>query len=380
MKKVLFILHDSDPLSGATASMLEIIMELNSNPYYDITVLIPNDTKELSQLLTENSIKYVIIRLYHCRYLKQKSFLNSAISYCKAIVRVFHSFLQSIKERKVASNFDIIYSNTSSIYFGAFLSLITNTKHIWHFREFGIEDQSAGHIVGNKLFYKFADFSSCKIIVISKALIVHVQCNVNKDKLVMIYNDVKNVNVDFERVANTNNPLRLLITGSITKGKGQEQVILYLEKLKSMNFDFELSLAGDCSTQYAIDLQSYVESKNLGDNVKFLGFCNDMKHVRLSHDIALIPSISEAFGRVTIEAMHSKMVVLASNTGANLELINHGSNGYLYSDEQSFAECLLSINENREKLIDVGNNAIIFSSQFSVKTASKKIDSLLRLC
>ena len=47
-------------------------------------------------------------------------------------------------------------------------------------------------------------------------------------------------------------------------------------------------------------------------------------------DVGLMLSKSEAFGRVTIEYMFQNLAVIASDTGANPELINNNKTGLLY--------------------------------------------------
>lgn len=67
------------------------------------------------------------------------------------------------------------------------------------------------------------------------------------------------------------------------------------------------------------------------DVVEFVGFVSDMKTLRENCDVELVCSKKEAFGRVTIEAMLSSNPVIASNAGANPELVRDGENGFLYT-------------------------------------------------
>ena len=46
-------------------------------------------------------------------------------------------------------------------------------------------------------------------------------------------------------------------------------------------------------------------------------------------DILIAPSEGEAFGRNIIEAMNSKVIVIAAKSGGHKELINDGANGFL---------------------------------------------------
>ena len=58
-------------------------------------------------------------------------------------------------------------------------------------------------------------------------------------------------------------------------------------------------------------------------------------------DIALVASCSEAFGRVTVEAMLAGMLVIGADVAGTSELICDGVNGILYEDDNQI--CNLNV-------------------------------------
>ena len=72
-------------------------------------------------------------------------------------------------------------------------------------------------------------------------------------------------------------------------------------------------------------------------------------------DVGILPSISEAFGRVTIEYMLHNLLVIASNRGANIELIEHGKTGLLYDIDctDSLAELMLWCVQNKQTVLKI---------------------------
>jgi hypothetical protein len=158
-----------------------------------------------------------------------------------------------------------VYSNTSDIYIGAFISILAKIPHIWHLREFGIEDQNCRHIVGDKLFYKFAGKFSKRLICISQALKRKVIRFVDDSKVRVVYNDI---------ILSSNNgrgyqartlggamllSRRYLLLVHLFR-KGQLDVILAINELKNIGVMYEVGIAGDDTTAYANFLKT--KSKN----------------------------------------------------------------------------------------------------------------------
>lgn len=118
----------------------------------------------------------------------------------------------------------------------------------------------------------------------------------------------------------------------------------------------------------------------LTEQVIFHGFCKDMSTLRSQYPIAVVASKSEAFGRVTIEAMGNKQLVVASDTGANPELVKDLYNGYLYNtdDIDSFCRVLENIiltdTENLNQIIERGFE---FSRKFSGNKAGECITKVV---
>ncbi|MCD5417020.1 N-acetyl-alpha-D-glucosaminyl L-malate synthase BshA [Candidatus Bipolaricaulota bacterium] len=87
------------------------------------------------------------------------------------------------------------------------------------------------------------------------------------------------------------------------------------------------------------------------DRVKFLGVVDRVSSLLRAADLLLLPSETESFGLVALEAMAAGVPVIASDVGGLTEVIEHGSCGYLAPvgdvEQMSryalklFADCLL---------------------------------------
>ena len=94
---------------------------------------------------------------------------------------------------------------------------------------------------------------------------------------------------------------------------------------------------------------------------------------RKNMDVGIVASRSEAFGRTTIEGMLSQMLIIASNAGSNIELINDGKNGFLYElhNDKQLAKILSNINDNRLLLKEIALNGFEFAKKFTQGDTAK---------
>ena len=90
-----------------------------------------------------------------------------------------------------------------------------------------------------------------------------------------------------------------------------------------------LILVGD--GPLASQLQLYARQLGIGENVIFMGRRNDVHKILQALDAFILNSITEGMSYAILEAMASGLPVIATDVGANTELIHHGTEGYRYS-------------------------------------------------
>ena len=146
----------------------------------------------------------------------------------------------------------------------------------------------------------------------------------------------------------------VLFVGRLRAVKGVEYGIRAFAKAFARHSHLKLALAGEG------DQRSYLESlsEELGirDNVEFLGPRKDLAQVLSACDSVIMPSLTEGFPRVAIEAMASSKPVIATHVGGVPEAIINNQSGILVpsKDIEAMAEAIISIATNSELATRLG--------------------------
>lgn len=142
----------------------------------------------------------------------------------------------------------------------------------------------------------------------------------------------------------------VLFVGNIIKRKN---VNLILEAKKQSKTDYEVVVVGDGPLKK--ELEDKAEKDNISD-VRFLGSRNDVENIIPGCDVLVLPSFSESFGLVLIEALACGKPVIGSNVGGITEII---------TDDVG-----LLINPNDASTLSDAIDKIIGNDEFREKLAS----------
>jgi 1,2-diacylglycerol 3-alpha-glucosyltransferase len=144
----------------------------------------------------------------------------------------------------------------------------------------------------------------------------------------------------------------LLYVGRLDREKNIDKVILALaEALKKTDIHFLIAGKGAESEK----LKKLVTELGLEKNITFAGFVpdEDLPNLYTIANCFVIAGIAELQSLVTMEAMASKLPIVAVNAMALPELVRHGENGFLFEleDTQGLSGYLVNIfsDENLRK-------------------------------
>lgn len=351
--RVLFISH-TNSLDGANRSLLQLVKELRDN--HDVTpiVVCPRDRQShvLTDVYAKEEIECIPVPLVKFKLVGNKSLVAKMLLAASFLLRNLYLFyaLRGVK-------FDLVHSNSSVIDMGAYLALWRRVPHVWHLREFGYEDFRMQSVFGKR--YERRIYKKCEVaIAISKAIKQKFK-PLFGTRIRLIYNGI--LPKDESLSASHTNPVTTFcITGRLEPNKNQMEVLkacLLLKHESKCHFRLLVVGAGG-NTAYTEELKKYVADNGLQDEVMFMGYRTDVPEILSQCNVGLTASTNEAFGRITVEYMMQNLAVIASDTGANPEIIRDGDTGMLYpsGDARQLADKMLALLQNRNLLMRIAAN------------------------
>jgi len=317
-------------MGGGEKSLLDLLKYLNREKYHPIvscpalgrfaeelreigveTEIVPYHPR-ISELSRDNGVNPTVLPLFVC-------WLTPTILRLKDL----------IKDKGV----HLIVTNGIKCHFiGAMLSCISKIKLIWHVRDF-IETDWLKWVLR-----PMGRFFPDKIITNSHAVRGIFS---NNGKTHTIYNGIDlshfDPKIDGAKIRSEfkiGKDTKLIGTiGHFAPLKGYEDLIGAMREVVRGGFDVKLAVVGDAiyphSKSYKQRLLSLVDLNGWKERVIFAGFREDIPELLASFDIFVLPSRSEGFGRVNLEAMAMGKSVISTNVGGVPEVVLDGVTGIL---------------------------------------------------
>ena len=328
-KSIIRILHISngDDCLGSAQCLYEILKYELSCSNIEPVVLTPKYTG-INEFCKKNDIENYVSKycgfMYpmHDNAAKVKFLLRKAEYYLNK-----DSSLIKIKKMIDFKTIDIIHTNNSLNDIGRRLSLEMNIPHVWHLREGGLFPQNLHPYFKN--FTSYMNTGNVRFIAVSYAVKKEwVKLGIPEKKIEVIYDGVSLPKKVYTKVPS--NRIRFVMTGAYSEIKGQIQVIKAVAQLpEKYRNKIQVDFWGNGVQEYVEYLKAEINNNNLQGTIELKGFTNNVWETLSMYDVGLNCTRFEAFGRTTVEFLISGIPVIASQLGANLELINE-NNGLFY--------------------------------------------------
>lgn len=347
--KICFFPHYSfSNRDGAILSMYDIIHELLKRGV-EIVVVIPNKNN-LYERFNDKRIDFVYVPMYSMRMAIDKMTLTTRVKFeGKFLYNQVRS--KEITNILKVKDIDCIHINGLDSFVGAKVAKQLGIPYVWHIRSY-LEEDLGKKLCHQKEVYEYVSQANA-VIAISDDVRKKFEGILGRS-VRLIYNGVPQETFD-----NPHNPIlkdrkvKLLLVGRISVQKGQMLAIKAIEILRDKAIeDVTLTIVGQAETkEYFQQVVSYITEHHLEQLVVLKNHMDDLLKIRQQHDVGLICSRREAFGRVTVENMMAGLLVIGANSGATPEIITDGINGFLFqeSSPRSLAETIQNVLRNREQ-------------------------------
>lgn len=349
--KILFVAHYPG-FYGANKSLCTLITFLRSKYKIEPIVLLPSQGP-MCDILTNEGVKFIVSRYYWwVNYNKGlfQYFLNKR----KQIRNVIIS--KRISKQLSQQKIDLVYSNSVTIDMGLLIAGTLRVPHIWQFRESLVQYNLSLSLSLSLTKRIFRDSFTKKYILISDYMMDYYKPYLPNERMTRIYNGISAPSKLQTASPFLSNRINLCVVGVICEQKNQEDAIRAVRILLDKGYDVVLHLIGTGQQTYLDKIQKLSNSLNMSNNVIFHGHKDNVWELLSFMDIGLNTFNSEAFGRTTIEYMLCGIPVVASNSGANPELVHDGNNGLLYQigSSEDLASKIEYFILNKEEAIRIG--------------------------
>lgn len=346
--KILFVSHESG-IGGSTVSLVSLIQGLKEEDKLSIKVLIPNSKGKAAELLKKKNIEFKKMT-YRRNYkrISQKYTLKFRIFDLLNTIAV-KKICAYIKKEKI----DIVCSNSTGVDVGAMAARLAGVPHIYYVREFMEKDHKCEY--RNKKRMKNLLENSEHLVFISNAIKDYYlsQYEINEYNTSTFFNGfiVQDYLIENHEIMQ-NNDIQIIQVGSFSDGKGTLDTINMLYQLNQSGFkNWKMEFVGKGTKEYVEKMRERIVNYNMGSQITISEFCLDIKRKLAEKDILIMNSVSEGFGRVTVEGMLAGCLIVGRNQAGTKEIIKNNINGFTFNSKEEFLDIILQIKYQKEKYI-----------------------------
>ena len=257
----------------------------------------------------------------------------------------------------------MVLTNTMTIPSHAIAAKILGIPHHWLVREFGRDDHQLWFLLGYRrtvrLIGRLSDSVICNSHAVEQALLA-----VDPTMRTHVVYPVVDTELATPPERRLGERMRIILVGYFSEAKGQRLAIESIAIARKAGIDIELTLVGTGSDR---PLHSLAQQLGVDDLLTIHGPTPDLRPYWAAAHVGLMCSQSEAFGRVTVEAMRAGLPVCGTNSGGTPEIITPGVNGLLSptGDASALAANLIALESDEELRRQLALGAIQSTQRFA---------------
>lgn len=352
--RVCFVAHGAS-MSGAERILLELVLALKAQGV-GCCVLLPCPGP-LARELGTHGIPAHVVRYRH--------WVSGRCSLWRRAARAVWNLVMTIPTAVQIARWrcEVVCTNTVTVCVGSLAAWILHLPHVWFIHEFGREDHGLLFDLGDRISLHLMSRLSDLCVAISWAVHNKYEKHIPPHKIRVVYPSVVDSDPVLASATGFRQPrssLRCATVGSVHRGKGQEDAIRAVARLVySHRIEAKLLVIGPVSDQeYSQWLTRLTAELRLTEYVEFTGYVDSALPYIEGADVFIMCSRSEAFGRVTVEAMLLGRPVVGTRSGGTTELVEEGFNGLLYTpgDDEELADKLRWLYDHPDIAVAMGRH------------------------
>ncbi|WP_431236982.1 glycosyltransferase family 4 protein [Mycolicibacterium aichiense] len=285
---------------------------------------------------------------------------------------IFGAIRFLIRERPM-----LVLSNTMTIPSHAIAAKLLGIPHYWMVCEFGREDHQLWFLVGYRrtirLINRLSDMVICNSEAVEKAMLA-----IAPTMTTSVIYPVVETPCATPRQRTLGEPMRAVLAGYFSHAKGQQLAVEAIAVAREAGVDIALTLVGSGSQT---PLRMLARRLGVEDLVSIHGPAPDLGEYWSAGHVGLMCSQSEAFGRVTVEAMGAGLPVCGTSSGGTPEIISAGVNGMLSpaGDAHALAANLMALEADESLRSRLAAGAVETSQRFRRDRHDDELAAILGL-
>ena len=340
IKKIL-ITHSSNDHYGASKVLINTI-DIFINNGFDIYLMLPNNGPlNDNQIIKKTNLKIINFGVFRKKYFNIFGLIN----------RFYFIIKSSFYIKKFIKNnqIDLVYINTSTSISPSIAAKFAGKPSIYHIHEI-----PNGNLIYSRFITAFLNVFPREIICVSKSVYDFWIINgLNKSKAKIIYNGFNIKKSKSKTLAND----KIVFTNisRIIPYKGHSLLIRIFEMLCKKNKNIYLQIVGDTLPEYQKyfnELVLDIKKRGLNNNIKFLGFREDIISILVKSNFFIHTPLSpDPLPTVIFEAIECKIPIITNNLGGAYEILDQGNNGLIIKNDlvEESVEKIFSYLENKKQ-------------------------------
>jgi glycosyltransferase involved in cell wall biosynthesis len=379
--KIAYFTHYAD-LYGANRSLLDLILELRRKGVVEPFVIVAKEGP-LQKVLSSEGITHATIpfstamarRVYMGRLHHRLLQWWSSRAQARSRMRMDQHALPLIIDLLKSWQIELLHANSSVIGVGHALAKRLGLPLVQHIRELPFSHYGLTPDGGRRAYFKRL-MSADAVIGISGAVRRDLpQELLNDPRFSIISNGIlKNSSISAAILPSPSDPFTFAVVGWIHRGKGQVEALKAFAETRAMDPSSRMIIAGSGDLS---SLRTVIGTLGLSEHVELPGFVDDPRLVYERAHCLVSCSRHEALGRAMVEAMAHSLPVIGHRSGGTVELIEHGVNGYLFSDEKDLVQRMEDVLRDPPNALRMGREARkMLGDRFSIEDRTRDVFSV----